>query len=130
MDEVHDCICCNGCDEGPIVGPRYRCVDCIDDYSLCQTCLDSKGHDLPNHRMFQISPPWDIEKVLQSMTREELAYIEDDMLVGAELRVLEIQVQLEKAKETMCEQLQKEKLKASAVVDYLRDRAQFLKNKI
>jgi hypothetical protein len=80
--------------------------------------------------MFQISPPWDIEKVLQSMTREELAYIEDDMLVGAELRVLEIQVQLEKAKETMCEQLQKEKLKASAVVDYLRDRAQFLKNKI
>jgi hypothetical protein len=93
--------------------------------------------------MFQISPPWDITKVMKSMAREELAYIEDDMLVGAENKLLEIQDQLEKAKETMCEKedvcgeetikfakLQKEKLKATAVVDYLRDRAQFLINKI
>jgi Zinc finger, ZZ type len=45
----HDGFYCDGCDESPITGPRFRCLECHD-YDLCAACnakgatVHSKGH--------------------------------------------------------------------------------------
>eukprot|EP01029_Cantina_marsupialis_P013128 TRINITY_DN290_c1_g1_i2.p1 TRINITY_DN290_c1_g1~~TRINITY_DN290_c1_g1_i2.p1 ORF type:complete len:344 (-),score=92.79 TRINITY_DN290_c1_g1_i2:143-1174(-) len=40
--EVHEGIICGGCNDGPIIGVRYRCQDCEDvlpeGYNLCNKC--------------------------------------------------------------------------------------------
>ena len=37
---IHKGIFCDNCSKGPIVGIRYNCQDCTENYDLCQACLD------------------------------------------------------------------------------------------
>ena len=39
--EIHNGCICNGCGEFPIVGIRYKCVDCKD-FDYCQSCYEEK----------------------------------------------------------------------------------------
>ena len=38
---VHKGIICDHCSKGPIVGIRYNCQDCTENYDLCQACFDT-----------------------------------------------------------------------------------------
>ena len=46
--EVHHLIICDGCNNGPIVGKRYKCKFCKD-FDLCEKCYENKslchGHE-------------------------------------------------------------------------------------
>lgn len=42
--EVHENIICDGCEQGPITGPRYKCGVC-GDYDLCERC-HSRRHEI------------------------------------------------------------------------------------
>jgi len=42
---VHTNITCDGCDQGPIIGERFKCRD-MHDYDLCGTCY-AKWQSLP-----------------------------------------------------------------------------------
>ena len=41
--EIHNGCICNGCGEFPIVGIRYKCVDCKD-FDYCQSCYEEKKY--------------------------------------------------------------------------------------
>lgn len=43
---VHDGITCDGCNEGPIIGIRYKCTMCYD-YDLCAICEEKLNHAHP-----------------------------------------------------------------------------------
>lgn len=53
--EVHPGVVCDAC-EGPIKGPRFKCVMCPD-YDLCQTCEGKGIHS--DHNMVKIMTPGD-----------------------------------------------------------------------
>lgn len=39
---IHDNVVCDRCDQGPIKGIRYSCLDC-QDYDLCEKCFKSNN---------------------------------------------------------------------------------------
>ena len=43
---VHENVICDGCNKGPIVGPRYKC-SVMKDFDFCSECEASKKHDYP-----------------------------------------------------------------------------------
>merc|ERR1719436_1836959 len=49
----HPGVTCDGC-EKPVVGFRYKCVQCPD-YDLCERCEAKRIH--PGHNMMRISSP-------------------------------------------------------------------------
>lgn len=51
--ETHHGVWCDGCNASPIVGKRFKCVDCAD-YDYCQNCIINKTHFL-EHRWKIIS---------------------------------------------------------------------------
>merc|ERR1711963_979140 len=51
--EAHPGVICDGC-QGPVVGPRYKCLECLD-YDLCSSCEKQGTH--PNHNMIRITNP-------------------------------------------------------------------------
>merc|ERR1711963_1076363 len=51
--EAHQGVICDGC-QGPVVGPRYKCLECLD-YDLCSSCEKQGTH--PNHNMIRITNP-------------------------------------------------------------------------
>jgi len=53
--QVHPGVICDAC-EGPVVGPRYKCLKCPD-YDLCGKC-EAKGCRVdPGHNMMRIATP-------------------------------------------------------------------------
>jgi len=50
---VHEGVTCDGC-QGPIIGNRYKCVECPD-YDLRQACSDKKIHS--EHNMIKLTRP-------------------------------------------------------------------------
>lgn len=54
---VHEGVCCDGCQQVPIWGPRYKCVIC-DNFELCSRCvlLTHPGHN-SSHVLLKISTP-------------------------------------------------------------------------
>ncbi|KAK2753813.1 hypothetical protein FQN55_000177 [Onygenales sp. PD_40] len=40
----HDGICCDNCGMDPILGHRYKCINC-EDYDLCHSCEELEVHD-------------------------------------------------------------------------------------
>lgn len=46
--EVHASVCCDGCEQSPILGPRYRCGACHD-YDLCGSCHRQRCAGHPEH---------------------------------------------------------------------------------
>jgi len=42
--EIHDAITCDGCDQSPIIGKRYKCNVCLN-FDLCQNCINTADHD-------------------------------------------------------------------------------------
>eukprot|EP00927_Polykrikos_kofoidii_P078181 TRINITY_DN75031_c0_g1_i1.p1 TRINITY_DN75031_c0_g1~~TRINITY_DN75031_c0_g1_i1.p1 ORF type:complete len:726 (-),score=150.66 TRINITY_DN75031_c0_g1_i1:196-2373(-) len=53
---IHHGVVCDGCDKGPIVGPRYKCAVC-DDYDLCGVCFSHKADVHPDHDFQCIATP-------------------------------------------------------------------------
>ncbi|WAQ99088.1 SQSTM-like protein [Mya arenaria] len=51
---VHRGVVCDGCQIGPIVGPRYKCMTCPD-YDLCRGCEGAGLH--VEHDMIKITEP-------------------------------------------------------------------------
>merc|ERR1712012_222652 len=51
--QVHWGVVCDGCD-GPVVGPRYKCLVCPD-YDLCATCEARSLH--AHHKMIRLPAP-------------------------------------------------------------------------
>ncbi|WAQ99089.1 SQSTM-like protein [Mya arenaria] len=51
---VHRGVVCDGCQIGPIVGPRYKCMVCPD-YDLCRGCEGAGLH--VEHDMIKITQP-------------------------------------------------------------------------
>ena len=43
---VHNNIICDGCNEGPIIGIRYKCTVCYD-FDLCENCEEILDHQHP-----------------------------------------------------------------------------------
>ena len=43
---VHNNIRCNGCQINPIVGIRYKCIEC-NDFNLCEACENTQRHPHP-----------------------------------------------------------------------------------
>merc|ERR1712102_94031 len=53
--QVHPGVICDAC-EGPVIGPRYKCLKCPD-YDLCGKC-EAKGCRVdPGHNMMRIATP-------------------------------------------------------------------------
>ena len=82
VGSAHPGITCDGCDEVPIIGFRYKCVVCID-YDLCGSCDKAGKH--PGHNMVRISSPelasdvqtvGAMEQKHQQSTYQELASIQ------------------------------------------------------
>jgi len=48
----HVYVCCDGCKQDPVVGLRWRCLDCAN-YDLCTTCYMTDIHDI-SHRFERI----------------------------------------------------------------------------
>ena len=42
----HPHVVCDGCEQTPIVGPRYKCSVC-EDFDFCSTCEEKGGHPHP-----------------------------------------------------------------------------------
>lgn len=53
-DVLHPGVVCDGCEMGPICGPRYKCLVCPD-YDLCRNCEASGMH--VEHDMMKITAP-------------------------------------------------------------------------
>merc|ERR1712012_921349 len=52
--KVHYGVTCDGCENKPTTGNRYKCVVC-DDYDLCESCEVAGRH--PGHNMIKITQP-------------------------------------------------------------------------
>merc|ERR1712227_849270 len=52
--KVHYGVTCDGCENKPVTGNRYKCVVC-DDYDLCESCEVAGRH--PGHNMIKITQP-------------------------------------------------------------------------
>ncbi|XP_076872523.1 tripartite motif-containing protein 29-like [Brachyhypopomus gauderio] len=52
---VHHSIVCDGCDMFPIIGTRFKCLDC-DDFDFCETCFVSRKHNV-RHTFDPVNPP-------------------------------------------------------------------------
>eukprot|EP00897_Mesotaenium_endlicherianum_P008797 jgi/Mesen1/7946/ME000422S07098 len=53
---VHRGICCDVCGANPIMGIRYRCLDCHD-FDMCQACEATCGHADFKHRLLKLFYP-------------------------------------------------------------------------
>jgi hypothetical protein len=54
---VHFHITCDGCNQKPLLGPRFKCLDCPD-YDLCLRCKETAGpHQHPSHKFSRIERP-------------------------------------------------------------------------
>lgn len=53
MKVIHERVICDGCNKGPIVGPRYKC-SVMKDFDFCSECEATKKHDYP---MLKINKP-------------------------------------------------------------------------
>jgi hypothetical protein len=60
---THKNIWCNGCQNTPIVGARYKCMNCVD-YDLCEKCEENstKIHD-PSHVFCKFKQPFTMKLV-------------------------------------------------------------------
>lgn len=48
--EVHEHIFCDGCQQTPLLGPRWQCKSCPS-FDFCQNCLNTKAHPHPFQRI-------------------------------------------------------------------------------
>eukprot|EP01080_Neovahlkampfia_damariscottae_P008775 gene8775-723_t len=55
-DPIHTNFGCDGCQANPIIGIRFKCVQCPD-YDLCQLCYDKKHQLHSNHLFKKIEKP-------------------------------------------------------------------------
>jgi len=58
---------CDGCEENPIIGVRYKSSVCKN-YDLCGACEDRLGHE---HPMIKIKTPGGAPKVLLTCLNDE-----------------------------------------------------------
>jgi hypothetical protein len=58
---VHMGVACNGCENNPISGIRWKCLTC-NDYDLCDACHASGAHP-SEHQMLKIEDPADAENL-------------------------------------------------------------------
>lgn len=49
----HHRIVCDGCEKSPILGARYRCLQC-DNFDFCSTCFDNQEIDHPESHTFAL----------------------------------------------------------------------------
>ena len=47
---VHGGVSCDNCNKGPIIGIRYNCLQCSENYDLCQTCFDKHRREKNIHQ--------------------------------------------------------------------------------
>jgi hypothetical protein len=64
----HVGVICDGCNRSPIVGIRYKCLECFD-YDLCETCADRQLVHA-HHVMAKIRTPHQVDFVVQDFLIE------------------------------------------------------------
>ncbi|CAD8112630.1 unnamed protein product [Paramecium sonneborni] len=55
---IHSHYKCDGCQTAPIVGTRFKCLECPN-FDLCESCQFKNLHH--NHKLFKISNPQELE---------------------------------------------------------------------
>ena len=80
---VHDGVMCDGCQASPLIGVRYKCVQCPD-YDLCAACESKRTHT-PSHNFIKMVRPAGFRVTDKRQTDgdtndEEIARDEDAML--------------------------------------------------
>jgi hypothetical protein len=50
----HEGIACNGCSMNPIIGIRYKCIECPN-FNFCSSCEEKIEHQKCNHKFSQFS---------------------------------------------------------------------------
>ena len=51
----HDGVGCDGCNEAPLIGTRWKCADCFN-YDLCSACFVNDVHD-KQHAFLRFDQP-------------------------------------------------------------------------
>ncbi|CAK60915.1 unnamed protein product (macronuclear) [Paramecium tetraurelia] len=64
---VHPNHTCDGCQKHPIVGARFKCLECPD-YDLCESCQSKNIHN--NHKSFKISNFEELEDFQRSQPKK------------------------------------------------------------
>jgi hypothetical protein len=52
--DIHFGVVCDGCQQYPLIGIRYKCSDCPD-YDLCEPCFNKDVHTENSHAFLKIS---------------------------------------------------------------------------
>ena len=58
---VHRGTICDLCKMDPVIGIRYKCLDCFN-YDLCSSCMKKERHN-EKHKLMAIHTPWLVKKV-------------------------------------------------------------------
>eukprot|EP00658_Telonema_sp_P-2_P023684 TRINITY_DN19496_c0_g1_i1.p1 TRINITY_DN19496_c0_g1~~TRINITY_DN19496_c0_g1_i1.p1 ORF type:complete len:908 (+),score=144.66 TRINITY_DN19496_c0_g1_i1:198-2921(+) len=73
LQVTHDGVECTSCAMRPIVGTRWRCLDCTDQVNLCDACYrDGEvplGHTV-RHNLWNISTPLTIDEEASSLVED------------------------------------------------------------
>ena len=78
LKAVHHHIICDACNQGPIVGTRFKCFQCPD-YDLCEKC---EPHNHRHHLMVRITEPQVAAQAMRGNNLVELDMHVPDYAMG------------------------------------------------
>ncbi|CAD8082326.1 unnamed protein product [Paramecium primaurelia] len=70
---IHTYHTCDGCQIHPIIGSRFKCLECPD-FDLCESCQSKNLHN--NHKLFKISNSQELEDFQKSHSQKPKPFIQ------------------------------------------------------